>query len=354
MSPLPSDPFFKGMKLYRIRKHAGIWQLNWEDQPALFRPEAGQIAVRVGAVSLNYRDLLVLQGRMPFDPEGLIPSSDASGVVIAVGKGVTRFRVGDRVTSCLYQHWSRGPASQEAMASTLGGPLQGVLAEEILLFEDGAVHTPEFLTDLEACTLPSAALTAWNGLFTRGRLQPGESVLLLGTGGVSVFGLQFAVAAGAEVIVVSPSDSELIRATGLGATHCINSLTHPHWEREVLAVTQGKGVNHVLEVGGGGPLSRSIEAVSYGGHIAFIGLLADSKRTIDPFPLAHKNATLSGVLGGSREQFEAMNAFLEAQQIRPVIDRVFMLDQVAEAYNYLRRAPHFGKVVIQYGYSSPP
>jgi len=338
------------MKLYRIRKRAGIWELNPEDQAVLFRPGEGQIAIRVGAVSLNYRDLLVLSGRIPgLDPEGLIPASDAAGVVIAVGKGVTRFRVGDRVTSCLFQHWSRGPATAEGMCSTLGGPLQGVLSEEILLSEEGAVLTPEFLTDVEACTLPSAALTAWNSLLTRGRLKEGDTVLLLGTGGVSIFGLQFAVAAGAQAIVVGASDIELKRAKGLGATYVINSLVHPHWEREVPALTGGRGVNHVLEVGGAGPLRQAIEAVSYHGHIAFTGLLADSKRSIDPYPLAHKNATLFGVWGGSREEFETMNAFLEARQIRPVIDRIFSFDRAAEAYDYLRRAPHFGKVVIQYG-----
>ena len=347
---MPFEPPFKGMKLYRIRKHAGIYQLNLEDQAVLFRPGEGQIAVRVAAVSLNYRDLLVLSARVPgFDPEGLIPASDAAGVVIAVGKGVTRFRVGDRVTSSLFQQWSRGPATAEGMRSTLGGPLQGVLAEEIVLSEDGAVLTPEYLNDVEACTLPSAALTAWNSLFTRGRLKAGEMVLFLGTGGVSVFGLQFAVTAGAHAIVVSPSDIELRRAKGLGATYVINSLVHPHWEKEVLALTGGRGVNQVLEVGGAGPLSRSIEAVSYQGHIAFTGLLADSTRAIDPYPLAHKNATLSGVWGGSREEFETMNAFLETGQIRPVIDRIFSFDRAAEAYDYLRRAPHFGKVVIQYG-----
>lgn len=336
------------MKLYRIRKHAGVYQLNLEDQAVLFRPGPGQIAVRVGAVSLNYRDLLILSGRYGrLDPEGLIPTSDAAGVVIAVGEGVERFKEGDRVASCFFQDWSHGPATAHTAKSALGGPLHGVLAEEILLSEEGAVHVPLHLNDLEACTLPCAALTAWNALFTRGHLQPGQSALFLGTGGVSIFGLQFAVAAGARTYITSRSDEKLHRAIALGAEHLINAFTHPDWEEEVASFSGGKGVDHILEVGGAGTLSRAIKALSFNGHIALIGVLAGVGSVVDPFPLAHKNATLSGISVGSREHFEAMNTFISAHRIHPVIDRVFPFTEAREAYAYLKRAEHFGKVVIQ-------
>jgi len=335
------------MRLYRIRKHEGVFRLNLEHQSPL-PPGPGQIAVRVGAVSLNYRDLLVLRGKYGGDPEGLVPVSDAAGEIIAIGEGVTRFKVGDRVASCFFQNWEDGPASAEAGKSALGGAIHGVLAEEILLSEEGAIPVPAHLSDAEAATLPCAGVTAWNGLFTRGKLHPGQTVLLLGTGGVSIFGLQFAVAAGAHVIVTSSSDEKLVRAKELGAAGLLNYRTHPEWDEEVLRLTQNRGVDQVLEVGGVGTLARSLDSLNYNGHIALIGVLTGiGGPGVNPFPLAMKNGTLSGIYVGSRKNFETMNTFIIRHRIHPVIDRVFPFDEAPEAYRYLESAAHFGKVVIE-------
>ncbi len=337
------------MELYRIRNRDGRYHLNLEHQSPP-QPGPGQIAVHVKAVSLNYRDLLVMRREYGgIDPEGLIPASDAAGEVVAVGEGVTRFATGDRVAGCFFQNWSSGPASRKAAQSALGGSIPGVLAKEVLFEEGGAVMVPMHLSFEEAATLPCAGLTAWNGLFTRGDLHAGETVLLLGTGGVSVFGLQFAIAAGAGAIVTSSSDEKLARAQAFGAWGGVNYRAMPEWQQEVLRLTDGKGVEQILEVGGTGTLARSLEALAYNGHIALIGLLARSGAGVDPFPLAMKSGTMSGIFVGSRENFEAMNAFITRHGIHPVIDRVFPFNEAAEAYRYLEAAGHFGKVVIQAG-----
>ncbi len=335
------------MKLYRIRGRDGGFYLNLEHQSPP-QPGPGQIAVRVKAVSLNYRDLLVLRGGYGGgSPEGLIPCSDAAGEVVEVGEGVTRFRTGDRVTSCFFQDWIGGPASAEAARSALGGAAPGVLAAEVLLQEEGAVFTPAHLTDIEAATLPCAAVTAWNGLVTRGRVRAGQTVLLLGTGGVSIFGLQFATACGAAAIVTSSHDEKRARARALGAWETLNYRATPEWHKEVLRLTGGRGADQILEVGGVGTLPQSLRALAFNGHIALIGLLASRGDGVDPFPLAMKNGTMSGIFVGSREDFEAMNALISGHGIRPVVDRVFAFGEAERAFRYLESAAHFGKVVIR-------
>lgn len=333
------------MQLYRLRRRNGSLHLNPEQQAAP-APGIREIAVRVTAASLNYRDLLILEERYGGDAEGVIPVSDGVGEVIGVGEGVTRFKVGDRVAGCFFQHWSSGLPSDRGARSALGGSLPGVLAEEVCFCEEGAVHVPDFLTDEEAATLPCAGVTAWNSLFTRGALHEGQSVLLMGTGGVSLFGLQFAAAAGARTIITSSSNEKLDRARSLGAQETINYRTHPDWDEEVLRLTEGRGVDQIIEVGGSGTLERSLQAVAHGGHIALVGVLAGSVG-VDPFPLALRNGTISGIYVGSREHFETMNAFIEKHQIRPVVDQVFSFGDAARAYDYLASGAHFGKVVIR-------
>ncbi len=335
------------MQLYRLRRRNGVLHLNREQQ-ASPTPGVREVAVRITAASLNYRDLLILGERYGGDAEGVIPLSDGVGVVTAVGGGVTRFKVGDRVAGCFFQHWSSGNPTEHGSRSALGGQLPGVLAEEVCLCEEGVIHFPDFLTDEEASTLPCAALTAWNSLFTRGALHNQQSVLLMGTGGVSLFGLQFAVAAGARTIITSSSNAKLDRARSLGANETINYRTHPEWDAEVLKLTNGQGVDQIIEVGGSGTLERSLQALNYGGHIGLVGVLA-GQSSVDPFPLALRNGTISGIYVGSREQFEAMNHFIDKHQIHPVVDRVFSFADAPRAYEYLASGKHFGKVVIRVG-----
>jgi len=338
------------MRLYRIRNYMGRYRLSMEEQASPV-PGPREIVVRVGALSLNYRDLLLLADEFRgIDPEGLVPMSDAAGVVTAVGDRVSRFQVGTRVMGCFFPAWLEGPATAEALHDSLGGTVPGVMAEEILLCEEAAVATPEHLSDVEASTLPCAALTAWNGLVSRGGLRAGQSALFQGTGGVSTFGLLFAVACGARPYVTSRSDEKLARARALGALGTLNYLVQPDWAEEILQRTGGEGVDHILEVGGARTLPSSIEAIAYGGHIALIGVLggrSTPQEAINPFPLARKNATLSGVHVGSRADFEAMAGFISDRRLHPVIDRVFPFAEAEEAYAYLKSAAHFGKVVIE-------
>lgn len=338
------------MRLYRIRNYMGRYRLNMEEQ-ASPAPGPHEIVVRVGGLSLNYRDLLMLADEYRgIDPEGLVPVSDAAGVVTAVGDRVSRFQVGSRVMGCFFPSWHEGTPTAAALRDSLGGTVPGVLAEEILLCEEAAVATPEHLSDIEAATLPCAALTAWNGLVTRGGLRAGQTALFQGTGGVSTFGLLFATAFGARPYVTSRSDEKLARARALGAIGTLNYVVQPDWAEEILHRTGSEGVDHILEVGGTRTLPSSIQAIAYGGHIALIGVLAGRgglRDAINPFPLARKNATLSGVHVGSRADFEAMAAFISAHHIRPVIDRVFPFAEAEEAYAYLKSAAHFGKVAIE-------
>ena len=332
------------MKAYEINSADGIDALHVAER-ATPAPGPGQVLVRVRASSLNYRDLMTVK-----DPEGRrlpyprIPNSDGAGEVAAVGTGVTRFAVGDRVAGCFFQRWQAGEVSADGMASALGGALDGVLAEEVVLAEGGLVHTPEHLSFEEASTLPCAALTAWHALFPKGGLTAGETVLVLGTGGVSIFALQFAVMAGARAIVTSQSDEKLARARSLGASETINYAETPDWDQAVLDLTQGRGVDHVVEVGGAGTLERSINASRVAGHIGLIGVLTGGQ--INPALLLRKSIRLDGIYVGSRAMFEAMNRAIAAAELRPVIDRTFPFTEAPAAFHHLESAQHFGKVVV--------
>ena len=309
-------------------------------------PGPGEILVRMRAASLNYRDLLVRQGRYrgALQPN-LVPLSDGAGEVVAVGAGVTAFEPGGRVAGAFFPRWPAGAPSAEATASALGGSAPGVLAEYAVLSEGGAVSVPEHLSFEEAATLPCAALTAWNAVVEVARAGAGDTVLLLGTGGVSIFALQFARLHGARVLITSSSGEKLARARHLGADGGVNYRAAPDWEQEVLRLTGGRGVDLVVEVGGAGTLERSLRAVRVGGTIAMIGVLAGAG-AVDPRPLLSKSARLQGIYVGSGEMFAAMNRAIAAHCLHPVIDRVFAFDEALAAYDHLAAGRHFGKVVI--------
>ncbi len=306
----------------------------------------GQAVVRVKACSLNYRDLVVLKGlygRAVQTP--LTPLSDGAGEVISVGPGVTRVKPGDRVCGIFMQRWLEGGPDDEKAASAMGGAIDGMLAEQVCLDANGLVPIPEHLSYEEAATLPCAAVTAWNALFVSGRLQPGENVLVQGTGGVSLFALQFAKMTGARVIATSSSDAKLERLQAMGADAVINYKTTPEWDKPARAFTGGLGVDHVVEVGGAGTLPLSIKAVRRGGHIALIGMLTGVGE-MDPRPILLKSIRVQGIYVGSREMFLQMNRAISAGSLKPVVDRVFGFGETAEAMRYQESGAHFGKIVI--------
>ncbi len=329
------------------RQPDGSYRLTLERAPVP-RPAGHEVLVRVRATSLNRRDVYVLHGQYPMPPRPLVvPLSDGAGEVVSVGQDVTRFKAGDRVAAIFFQHWLRGRSNGETLSSALGGQLDGMLSEYVCLSEEGLVRVPEGYSYEEAATLPCAAVTAWNGLVTRGRMQPGDHVLILGTGGVSIFGLQFAAAAGARPIVTSSSDEKLAHARTLGAVTTINYSRMPQWSDTVRAATGGVGVHQVLEVGGTGTLGQSLASLAPSGHIALIGGLSGFGGDIPAMTLVYGNATASGIYVGSRADFEAMMAFIEQHRIRPVIDRVYGLDEVSAAYQRLESGQHLGKVLIR-------
>lgn len=334
------------MKAFTTRGD-GIAALKLEERPA---PEAGpgEIRVRMTAASLNYRDLLVVNGTAAWKPpEPRIPVSDGVGVVEAVGEGVTRFRPGDRVAGIFLPRWLEGELTPEKHVLPLGGAAaDGVLAEYRVFPENAAVRVPAHLTEVEAATLPVAALTAWHAVHRRSRVQPGDTVLIQGTGGVSLFATQFVHALGGRPFVISSSDEKLQRARGLGAAETINYRTTPAWEDEVLARTGGRGVDHVIEVVGGENLNRSLRAVRLSGTVSFIGLIAGLSAPIETWQFVAKNVQLHGIETGSREMFEEMNRFISTHHLRPVIDRTFPFADFAQAMRYLESGRHFGKVVV--------
>ncbi|MDB5296566.1 MAG: NAD(P)-dependent alcohol dehydrogenase [Phycisphaerales bacterium] len=337
------------MRLYRLPTATKIDDLTFTDAPSP-APGHGQVAVRVRAVSLNYRDLMIATGTYGAKPPraGLVPCSDGAGEVIAVGDGVSRVKVGDRVAGIFHQKWLGGPFSEAVPASALGGDLDGVLAEEVVLDVDGVVKVPDGLSFEEAATLPCAGVTAWSALFEGPRpVKAGDTVLTLGTGGVSVFAIQFAKAVGARVVSTSSSDEKLGRAKALGTTDGINYKDTPEWGKEVMRVTGGVGADVVVEIGGGSTMGHSITAVRKGGTVAVIGVLTGGE--IDPRRLISRAVTLRGVYVGSRDAFEAMNRAIAVNGIKPVIDRVFPFEQAREAYRHLQSGSHFGKVVIRVG-----
>ena len=332
------------MRAWQIVSGTGIDALHLADVAAA-PPGAGEIRVRIRASAINYRDYMTVKDPVSRKlPYPRVPNSDGAGDVIAVGPGVTAFKTGDRVASCFFRHWIDGPCSPEAMASALGGALDGVLAEEVNLSADGAVHIPAHLTYAEAATLPCAALTAWNALVECARIKAGDTVLLLGTGGVSIFGLQFARMHGARTIITSSSDAKLERARALGASVTINYKSRPDWEAAVLEATDGRGVDATVEVGGAGTLPRSIAATRVAGTIPLIGVLTGGQ--IDPASFMRKSIRMQGIYVGSRAMFRDMNRAIAQAALKPVIDQRFAFADARSAYHAMAAANHFGKIVI--------
>jgi NADPH:quinone reductase-like Zn-dependent oxidoreductase len=311
------------------------------------QPDNGEILLRVKAVSLNYRDLAVLSGTyMPDLPLPFVPASDACAEVVEIGRNVTRFKVGDRVTPVYTQGWRDGlPTPEQRTRGTLGGPLPGVLQEYIVVPAEDAVLAPDTLNDQEASTLPIAALTAWSAL-AEGRVKPGDTVLVQGSGGVSLFALQFAKAAGATVIATSSSDEKLARMKSMGADHLLNYRTDPHWEKSAKEVTHGRGADIIVETGGA-TLPQSLAAVSFGGTVAVIGFVAGHEATISLRQLFGPMVRVQGIAVGSRARFEAMNRAIAVHGIKPVIDQVFDFEHAAQAFKHMREGSHFGKIVVQ-------
>lgn len=311
-------------------------------------PAPGQVVVRVEAVSLNFRDLLVASGKYGGPPRpNVIPASDGAGVVTAIGEGVTRFKPGDRVAATFFQTWIGGEIHPEVMKFDLGGKVNGMLAEQVLVPEQGLVSVPEHLSSAEAATLPCAALTAWHALVCKGGLKSGDTILVLGSGGVSIFALQFAKMHGARVIATSSSDEKIGQLLAMGADACVNYRTTPDWDKRVWELTNKRGVDHIVEVGGAGTLAKSLASVRYGGRISLVGVLTGAAGEVNPVQVLFKSLTLQGIYVGSREMFEAMNRAIAQNQMRPMINRSFPFAEAREAYRYLQSGAHFGKVVIE-------
>jgi NADPH:quinone reductase-like Zn-dependent oxidoreductase len=337
------------MQAWEIGDRFGLDALRLVERKDL-SPGPGQVVVRVRAASLNYRDLLTVQGSYnPKQPLPLVPLSDGAGEVEAVGPGVTRVKTGDRVAGVFAQKWIAGPPSRETMRSTLGGPLDGMLAERVLLDGEGVVPVPVHLSFEEAACLPCAGVTAWSALVSHGGLGAGDTLLVLGTGGVSLSALQFGRLLGARVIVTSSSDAKLERAKALGATDLINYRTTPDWEKAVKEMTGGVGADQVLEVGGAGSLPKSLRAVRVGGQVSLVGNLAGLDAQVNLALIFMQGVRLQGVFVGSRETFEAMNRAITLHRLRPVVDCVFSFEEARAALEHLASQQHFGKVVIRVG-----
>ena len=335
------------MRVYQITSNKGIDSLQLSDIKC-GDPGPGEVKVRLRASSINYRDLVTVEDP---DARGLalpfIPNSDGAGEIMSVGRGVEDFSVGDRVMTCFFQDWLNGEITSSAMNSALGGALEGVLRETGIFKKDGLIKSPGSLSDIEAATLPCAGLTAWHALVEKGRVIAGDTVLLLGTGGVSLFALQFAVMHGALPIITSSSDEKLERAMALGAWKTINYVDNPDWSNEVLTLTGGAGVDHVVEVGGAGTLAKSIESTKIGGNIYLIGILANGE--VNPTALMRKSLNLHGIYVGSRAMFERMNKAIDANNLRPVIHQTLAFEEAKEAYRTMRLKQHAGKLVIDIG-----
>jgi NADPH:quinone reductase-like Zn-dependent oxidoreductase len=336
------------MRAYQLPKGgAGIDALVKVDRPDP-KPAYRQVLVKVKACSLNFRDLGIVRGsyRMPAR-ENLIPLSDGAGEVVETGPGVTRVEVGDRVAGCFFQRWAGGEAPPDVHASALGGGIDGMLAEYAVLEEDGTVKIPEHLSLEEGATLPCAGVTVWNAMMEHAKLIAGQTVLLQGTGGVSIFGLQLARAMGIDAIITSSSDEKLARAKALGAIHGINYVTTPDWEKAAQRLTGGRGVDHVVEVGGAATLARSFGAIRVGGKISMIGGLSGPATELNPGLILARRANVQGISVGSMQMFEAMNRAIAANAIKPVLDRVFAFDEAQAAYRHMASGAHFGKIVIR-------
>lgn len=335
------------LQAYRLLNEFGIDHLKLiEDRLPALSP--GEVLVKMRAASLNYRDLLVVKGL--YNPKlnlsaGIIPLSDGAGEIVEAGKDVARFKKGDRVAGIFMQTWWDGECDAAKTKSALGGAIDGVLTTYKVFHESGLVKLPDHLSFEEGSTLPCAAVTAWHALIGGGKLKPGDTVLLQGTGGVSIFALQFAKMCGATVIITSSSDQKLARAKELGADHLINYKNEPEWSKQVLELTSGRGVDLVVEVGGAGTLAQSLQATRIAGKVALIGVLSGGGE-INPMPILMKNIRVQGIYVGSRAMCEAMCKAISASKLHPIIDRTFAFSQVKEAFTCMESASHFGKIAI--------
>ncbi|GAA4863023.1 NAD(P)-dependent alcohol dehydrogenase [Luteimonas vadosa] len=328
---------------WRVRRGGGIASLALgEGSPR--RLDAHSVRVRVEAVALNHRDLLVADGRMGTG-DFRVPCSDAAGEVVEVGDAVTRFRIGDRVMPMFFPDWIDGAPQPPNVAQALGGNIDGVLQGELVVPAQALVAVPPHLCPEEAATLPCAALTAWHALFETGGLRAGQRVLVLGTGGVAIWALQLAKAAGAHVTLVSSDDAKLARARSLGADATVHYRQVPAWDDAVRRHHEGRGVDLVVETGGSGTIARSIAATRLGGTIALVGGVAGGfDVAVDAFALVGKR--LAGVLVGSRAMAERLCDFVALARLRPAIDRVFAFEHAADAFAHLATGRHVGKVVV--------
>ncbi|POR49952.1 zinc-dependent alcohol dehydrogenase family protein [Bosea psychrotolerans] len=336
------------MKAIILDDGTGLERLRCVQRP-IPEPARQQVVIRVKAASLNYRDVEIARGSYHTSfPTPLVPLSDGVGEVVAIGSDVTRVKVGDRVCGTFWQRWVAGGFEMAQAAYQLGGPLDGMLREYACLDEQGVVPAPAHLSHAEAATLPCAAVTAWHSLVTEGALKPGDTVLVQGTGGVSLFALQFALAAGARVIATSSSDEKLAQARTLGAFAGINYRRSPNWAEAVLELTGGQGVDQVVEVGGPQSFAQSLHATRRGGQISIIGYLGGTEGAINPLDIFRRQLRVRGIPVGSRASFEAMNRAISATRLTPVIARRFDWMDIAEALAFLESGTHFGKVVLEF------
>ena len=334
------------MKAIRLLGSGGLERLTVAEMDEPGSPQEGEILVRLHASSLNYHDYLVALGKIS-TVDGLIPLSDGAGIIEQIGEGVSEFGVGDHVVSCFFPEWQNGEAVSSDFAKTPGDGLDGYARERVVRPAHWFTRAPTNYSHSEAATLPTAGLTAWRALVSDGPLKAGETVLTLGTGGVSMFALQFAKMMGALTIVTSSSDEKLARARALGADHTINYRQYPNWADQVLDRTNGRGVDHVIEVGGPDTLPQSISACRIGGHIALIGVLTGFSGLIPTVALLTRQVRLQGLTVGSRQQQIEMIRALDANDMKPIIDKTFPLQDLIEAFFYEASGAHFGKICIE-------
>jgi NADPH:quinone reductase-like Zn-dependent oxidoreductase len=337
------------MRVFQIQDDWGMEHLKLATRPEP-GPGAGQVLMRMKAAALNYRDLLVpnrgygsFTGNLP-----LIPLSDGVGDVVEVGAGVTRVKVGDRACPCFQQGWIAGEPDLERITRTMGGPVDGTMADLVCLPEHGVVKVPQYLSDIEAATLPCAALTAWSALVTNDRLPPGSRVLVQGTGGVALFAVQIAKLLRAHVTVISSSDEKIARAKSLGADAAINYRTTPEWAKASREITGGRGFDHIVELGGEQTLPQSLRCIRPGGTLSMIGVVSGGTAALQLGLVVTRHVRLQGVTVGHRDGFEAMLRALEQHELKPVVDRVFAFEELKEAMAYLKSGAHFGKVCIRH------
>jgi NADPH:quinone reductase-like Zn-dependent oxidoreductase len=335
------------MKAVTLKAPGGLDKFAVVEVPDAPPPKAGEITVRLHASSLNYHDYVIAIGQLK-TADNRIPMSDGAGVVAAVGEGVTEFAVGDHVMGMFYPDWLLGDATPATTSRIPGDTIDGFACEYVTVPANAFTHTPPGYSHAEAATLPCAALTAWRGLVVAGGVKPGDAVLVQGTGGVSIFALQFAKMAGATVYATSSSDAKLERLRSLGANHVLNYKAEPKWGKKIKEMTGGRGVDHVLEVGGPGTLTQSMWASRMGGHIALIGVLTGISGEVPTYLMFSSQLRVTGIMVGSRKDQLDMNRAIAAAGIKPVIDSSFGLDGIADAFRHQESQKHFGKICLEF------